>query len=60
YNTIAKSIVGHIDYLIGILIGVGSILGSIFGAKISGKMPKNQLQFLVAIVLIGLAIRMYF
>ncbi|MFX1387155.1 MAG: sulfite exporter TauE/SafE family protein [Promethearchaeota archaeon] len=60
YNTIAKSIVGQIDYLIGILIGVGSILGSIFGAKISGKMPKNQLQFLVAIVLIGLAIRMYF
>ncbi len=60
YNTIAKSIVGEIDYLIGILIGLGAISGSIFGAKISGKMPKTYLQFFVAIVLIGLAIRMYF
>ena len=60
YNTIAKSIVGQINYLIGILIGVGAISGSIFGAKISGKMPKSHLQLLVAIVLMGLAIRMYF
>lgn len=60
YNTIAKSIIGQIDYLIGILIGVGGILGSVFGAKISGKIPKRQLQFLVAIVLMVLAIRMFF
>ena len=60
YNTIAKSIVGQINYLFGILIGVGAISGSIFGAKISGKIPKSHLQFLVAAVLMGLAIRMYF
>ncbi|MFX0105574.1 MAG: sulfite exporter TauE/SafE family protein [Candidatus Hodarchaeota archaeon] len=60
YNTIAKSIIGQIDYLIGILIGMGAILGSILGAKISGKMPRSYLQFFVAIVLMGLAIRMYF
>jgi len=60
YNTIAKSIVGQIDYLIGLLIGIGAILGSIFGAKISGKLPRSYLQSLVAIVLMALAIRMYF
>ena len=60
YNTIAKSIIGQIDYLLGILIGIGAILGSVFGAKISEKIPKSHLQFLVAAVLMGLAIRMYF
>ncbi|MFX1504306.1 MAG: sulfite exporter TauE/SafE family protein [Promethearchaeota archaeon] len=60
YNTIAKSIAGQINYLIGIVIGLGAISGSIFGAYISGKMPKNYLRFFVALVLMGLAIRMYF
>ncbi|MFX1495935.1 MAG: sulfite exporter TauE/SafE family protein [Promethearchaeota archaeon] len=60
YNTIIKSILGQINYIIGLLIAIGAILGSIFGAKISKKMPKVYLQFFVAIVLIGLAIRMYF
>ncbi len=60
YNTIAKSIVGQIDYLIGLIIGIGAISGSIIGAKVSGKIPKSYLQFIVAIVLIGLAIRMFF
>ncbi len=60
YNTIAKSILGQIDYLIGIIIGSGAILGSIIGAKVSGKLPKSHLQFLVAIVLMSLAIRMFF
>ncbi len=60
YNTIAKSILGQIDYLIGIIIGLGAILGSVIGAKVSGKLPKSHLQFLVAIVLMLLAIRMFF
>ncbi|NVM43688.1 MAG: sulfite exporter TauE/SafE family protein [Candidatus Lokiarchaeota archaeon] len=60
YNTIIKSLTGQIDYLIGLLIMIGSILGSILGAKISKKMPKNYLQIFVSVVLIGLAIRMFF
>jgi uncharacterized membrane protein YfcA len=60
FNTIVKIFLGEINYLIGILIVIGSILGSIFGAKISSKIPRNYLQFIVAIVLMGLAIRMYF
>jgi len=60
YNTTIKSLIGQIDYLIGILIAVGSILGAIIGAKLSKKIPKVFLQFFVAIVLIGLALRMFF
>jgi uncharacterized membrane protein YfcA len=60
YNTIIKSILGQIDYVIGILVAIGSIFGAIFGAKISNRMSKIYLQFFVAIVLMGLAVRMYF
>ncbi len=60
YNTIIKSLIGQIDYLIGIIIAVGSIFGSITGAKISKKMPKVFLQFFVAAVLLALALRMFF
>ncbi|TFF84452.1 MAG: sulfite exporter TauE/SafE family protein [Promethearchaeota archaeon] len=60
YNTIIKAIIGEIDYIVGILVAIGSILGSITGAKISKRMPRLYLQFFVAIVLIILAIRMYF
>jgi uncharacterized membrane protein YfcA len=60
YNTIIKAILGEIDFLIGIFVAIGSIIGSIFGAKISKRMPRVYLQFFVAIVLIILAIRMYF
>jgi len=59
-TAISTSIIFFIDYLIGVLIAIGSILGSIIGAKISKKMPKVFLQFFVAIVLIGLALRMFF
>ena len=60
YNTLIKSLTGQIDYLIGLLIAIGSVLGSILGAKISKKMPKSYLQLFVAMVLMGLAIRMFF
>ncbi|MEJ2296069.1 MAG: sulfite exporter TauE/SafE family protein [Candidatus Lokiarchaeota archaeon] len=60
YNTIIKAIIGEIDYIVGILITIGAIFGSIVGAKISKRMPRIYLQFFVAIVLIILAIRMYF
>lgn len=60
YNTIIRAIIGEIDYIVGILITIGAVLGSIVGAKISKRMPRIYLQFFVAIVLIILAIRMYF
>jgi len=60
YNTTIKSFFGHIDYIIGLIIAIGSILGSILGAKISKRMPKVLLQYFVAVVLIALALRMFF
>jgi len=60
YNTIIKAIIGKINYLVGIIISIGAVLGAIIGAKVSNKMPKVMLQFFVAIILMGLAIRMYF
>jgi len=60
YNTIIKCLLGQIDYLVGLLITIGAILGSIFGAKISKKMSKTYLKFFVAIILLVLAIRMFF
>jgi uncharacterized membrane protein YfcA len=60
YNTIVKAIIGKINYLVGIIIGIGAVLGSILGAKVSSKMPKVTLQFFVAIILVALAISMYF
>ena len=60
YNVIIKSIIGQINYLVGLFLAIGSILGSILGAKISKKMPKVYLQLFVAIVLIILSINMFF
>lgn len=60
YNVIAKSITGEINYVIGIFLSIGSVLGAFLGAKISNRMPRALLQTFVAIVLIGVALRMYF
>jgi len=60
YNTIIKIILGQIDYITGLLIAIGSISGSLFGAKISKKISRIHLQIIVAIVLMGLAINMFF
>ncbi|MFW9823105.1 MAG: sulfite exporter TauE/SafE family protein, partial [Candidatus Thorarchaeota archaeon] len=60
YNAGVRMVIGEIHYLIGLLIAIGAIIGSLFGAKLSNKIHKHNLQFIVALVLIGLAIRMYF
>lgn len=60
YNTIIKFISGQINIIVGILLAIGSIIGSIIGAKLSKRMPKLYLQFFVALVLMILAIRMFF
>lgn len=60
YNATVRMAIGKIHYLIGIWIGIGAILGSLYGAKLSKKIHKHNLQFFVAVILIGLAIRMYF
>ncbi len=58
FNVFSKSIFGHINWIIGVFLGIGSLMGSIVGAKLSNKVPKYQLQLFVAIVLIGLSLNM--
>jgi uncharacterized membrane protein YfcA len=60
YNATVRIFIGEIHYLMGSLIACGAIVGSIIGTKASDKIPKKHLQFIVAIVLMILAIRMYF
>ncbi|MFX1522567.1 MAG: sulfite exporter TauE/SafE family protein [Promethearchaeota archaeon] len=60
YNAGVRMAIGKIHYLIGLFIAIGAIIGSLFGAKLSNKIHKHNLQFIVAVILIGLAIRMYF
>jgi uncharacterized membrane protein YfcA len=60
YNGTVRIIIGEIHYIVGILIASGAIVGSIIGTKVSGKIPKKHLKFFVAIILIILAIRLFF
>jgi len=60
YNASARIVTGIILPWFGLLIGVGAILGSIYGAKVSKKIRKHYLQFFVAVILLGLAIKMYY
>ncbi|MHA2393688.1 MAG: sulfite exporter TauE/SafE family protein [Promethearchaeota archaeon] len=59
YNTASRMVIGEIQYLVGILIAIGAIVGSLLGTRVSSKIPKNYLQFGVAVILIILAVRMY-
>ncbi len=60
YNATVRMIIGEIHYIVGILIASGAIVGSLIGTKVSGKISKKYLKFFVAIILIILAIRMFF
>lgn len=60
YNAGVRMVIGKIHYLIGLFIAIGAIIGSLVGAKLSNKIHKHNLQFIVAAIIIGLAIRMYF
>ncbi|MHA2181260.1 MAG: sulfite exporter TauE/SafE family protein, partial [Promethearchaeota archaeon] len=60
YNATVRITIGKIHYSIGIIIAIGAIFGSLYGTRLSKKIQKHILQFFVAVILIGLAIRMYF
>lgn len=60
YNVIVKSVLGKIDFIIGILMGTGGLIGAYFGAKISQKISRKKLTIILAIVLLIGSIRMFF
>ncbi|MCK4238527.1 MAG: sulfite exporter TauE/SafE family protein, partial [Candidatus Lokiarchaeota archaeon] len=40
YNVIVKSMLGKVDFIMGILMGSGGLIGAYFGAKISQKISR--------------------
>ncbi len=58
FNTVVKSILGVVDFLLGLIVAIGSVFGAIIGAKYLKKIPKFTLQVIIAIVLVTLSIVM--
>ena len=50
----------HVDWRIGILIAVGLALGSYFGAQWAQTLPVATVRKGFALVLLGLALKMFF
>lgn len=55
-GTIEQGLLGHIDYLAGLAIAIGSIPGAVVGAKLVKRVPELQLRILFGCVLIVAAI----
>ncbi len=50
----------HVDYRLGILIGLGGILGAQIGSRLVQYVPTDVFNKVFAIILVALAARMFF
>jgi uncharacterized membrane protein YfcA len=50
----------HVDYRLGILIGLGGILGAQIGSRLVEYVPTDIFNKVFAIILVALAARMFF
>lgn len=55
-GAVEQGILGHIDYVVGLAVAVGSIPGAVVGAKLIKQVPERQLRVLFGFVLIIAAI----
>ena len=55
-GTIEQALLGHVDFVAGLAIAIGSIPGAVVGAKLVRKVPELQLRILFGCVLIVAAI----
>lgn len=60
YNVIAKALLGKIDFIVGILMGLGGIVGAYIGAKISQKLSRRKLTLILGFILVIGAVRLFF
>jgi uncharacterized membrane protein YfcA len=58
-GVIVHTILGHSDFLQAGLLSVGSFAGGLLGARLSIDIKERFLQFLVSLVIIGAAIKMF-
>lgn len=57
---IAHSHLHHVDYRLGIIIGVGGIIGAQIGARLMEFVPTAVFQRIFALVLVLIAAKMFF
>jgi len=60
YNVIAKALLGKIDFIVGILMGLGGIIGAYIGVKISKKLSRRKLTLILGFILLTVTIRLFF
>ncbi len=56
----AHNKLAHVDYAVGILLGIGGVIGAQVGARLVDTVPTVIFKKIFAVLLIGLAIYMYF
>ena len=59
-SLIAHNKLENVDYKIGILLGIGGIVGSQIGARLLEQVPTQTFQKIFSVILIGLAIFIFF
>ena len=57
---IAHMRLDHVDLKLGALLGVGGIIGAQIGSRLVAHVPTNIFNKIFAVILIGLAIKMFF
>lgn len=50
----------NVNYLVGILLGVGGIVGTQIGARLLNVIPQQIFMKVFAVILLGIAIYMFF
>ena len=55
-SIIYQAVLGNIDWVAGIAVGIGSIPGAIVGTKLLPRIPERKLRFLFAFILLVAAV----
>ncbi len=57
---VAHSKLTNVDYRAGVLLGIGGIIGAQIGARLVEHVPTDSFKKIFAVILIGLAVYMFF
>ena len=57
---LAHTRLAHVDWRVGLLLGVGGVLGAQLGARVVDRLDPAAFSRIFAVVLFALAVRMFF
>jgi uncharacterized membrane protein YfcA len=57
---VAHNKLANVDYKVGVLLGIGGIIGAQIGARLVEYVPTDQFKRIFAVVLVGLAVYLFF